>query len=115
MTKEFSLSELEKMYLDYVEGNQIFNLGTSVSANATATLLKHKISISKQLLAILKNNPHAEIGHGHVTADELETMIADYETYQDDPLGRGDIDVERANALQNRIFWITKQLIEMMK
>lgn len=114
-TREFKLSELEKMISDYVEANQIGNLGTTASSNSTRTLLKNKTSIAKQLLAMLKNNPHADITPDQVTADELETMLADYETYQDDSWGCGDIDVERADALLKRIFWITKQLIEMMK
>src|SRR6185369_2288255 len=66
-TREFKLCELEKMILDYVEGNQIGNLRTTASLNSTRTLLKHKTSIAKQLLVMLKNNPHADIRPGQVT------------------------------------------------
>lgn len=99
--KQFTRDELEKMLSDYLSENE-------------EALRRNTLDISKQLLAVLKAN--AEIKPEHDSAEELETMIRDYESFWDSYNNSGafsDIQNELAGKLPNRIFWITKQLIEV--
>ena len=102
------------MLSEYLANYEIDKSG-ALPSNISNTLLKNKIGISKQLLNILKANPGTHIKPGEFTAEELEIMLTDYETYWNDSLGRGDIEAELADKLPHKIIWITKQLIEMMK
>lgn len=112
-TNQFTLEELEKMLSDHI----VYHLEQhgNVSEQNGKALLQNTINISKQLFSILKTETREKAKPDHVSADELETMIVDYETYWNDRLGRGDVEAEMADMLPGRIVWTTSQLIEMMK
>lgn len=111
--KPLTLDELEKMLSDHMS----FQLGKHDEAPTQneKALLKNTVNIAKQLLSILKSRAKTEASPDYVTAEELEVMIVNYETYWDDRLGRGDRDAEEADVLPGKILWITSQLIETMK
>lgn len=111
--KQFTREELEKMLSDYLAGADRILKGELLSENEKA-LCRNTLDISKQLLAVLKAN--AEIKSENVSTEELETMISDYESFLDsynNSCAFSDIQNELAGKLPNRIFWITKQLIEV--
>lgn len=111
---KFTLVELEKMLTDHMSYHHLDKYEVEPSQNEKA-LLKNTINIAKQLLSVLKTGPRAEVKPDYVTAEELETMIANCEAYWSDRLGRGDREAENADVLPGRILCITSQLIEMMK
>lgn len=111
--KQFTLDELEKMLSDHIAYHLDQHGGVS-DQNGKA-LLQNTINIAKQLLSILNTGTSREEKPDHVTALELETMIAEHETFWSDRFGRGDIDAEKADVLPARIVWITSQLIEALK
>ena len=99
------------MFSDYLAGADTALKGELLSENA---LRRNTLDISKQLLAVLKAN--VEIKPGYVSAEELETMINDYESFIDSlnhARSFSDIENERAGRLHNRIIGITKQLIKV--
>lgn len=111
--KQFTHYELEKMLSDHIA----FQLGRQeeISAQEGKALLQNTINIAKQLLSILNTGTRAGTDPDHVTAEELETMIAEHETFWSDRCGRGDVEAEKADVLPGRILQITSQLIETMK
>ncbi|MDA8428219.1 MAG: hypothetical protein M0T70_03085 [Geobacteraceae bacterium] len=112
--KQFTREELEKMFSDYLAGADSILKGELLSENEKA-LRRNTLDISKQLLVVLKVN--AEIKPGFVSAEELEVMINDYESFWDsynNSRSFSDIQNELAGKLTNNIFWITKQLVGMM-
>lgn len=111
--KQFTLAELEKMLSDHMAYDP--GKHDEASAQNSRILLQNTINIAKQLLSLLNTGARAEAKPGYMTAEELETMIADYESYWSDRLGRGDREAEEADVLPGRILWITQQLIETMK
>ena len=86
-----------------------------VSDQDGKALLRNSVSISKQLLSLLKTQIRKKVNPDDFSADELETMITDHETYWNNRLGRGDVEAEKADVLPGKIIWITDQLIETMK
>ncbi len=111
--KQFTLYELEKMLSDHIAcqlGKQ-----EEVSAQNGKVLLQNTFNIAKQLLSILNTGTSGETKPDQVTAEELESMIAEHESFWSDRFGRGDIDAEKADVLPGRIVWITSQLIEALK
>lgn len=112
--KQFTREELEKMFSDYLAGADSILKGQLLSENEKA-LSRNTLNISKQLLAVLKVD--AVIKPGFVSAEDLEVMIHNHETYwihRKQGAFQGDIEGEYADMLPNRIIGITKQLIEMI-
>lgn len=71
------------------------------------------LSIAKQLLeARLKSS--ALDGPGKISTADLQTMIADYESYWADQSGRSDIETEKANMLPNRIVEVATELLQLL-
>lgn len=112
-TKQFSLEELEKMLSDHIAYH--LDLHGSVSEQNGKALLLNSVNISKQLLSIIRTETREKTKPDDVSADELETMLVDHETYWNDQLGRGDNEAEKADTLPGRIIWTASQLIETMK
>ena len=120
--QKFSIAELEKMFLDdeahtiqvlpddAIAEHFTGHIRREVSDTDAYAMKKYMLIISKQLLAQLRG--------GECSADELETMIHDYEVFKKDyKSGHGfsDIQNDLAGKLPNRIMWITKQLIRLLK
>jgi hypothetical protein len=98
-----TIDELQAMIDDYTSGNESERL-----------LLKAKVPVAQQLLELVKARPGAKTDY---TVGYLEMMIRDYESYWENS-ERGslsDIEAEAANVLDNNIFWIAKELMELMK
>lgn len=115
-SNEFSREQLEKMITeDLAVGDKI--LSGEYSETGKGPLSQNVLPISKQLLAILKSGSGIKIGEGKFSAEELETMIHDYESFWETcsrSHSFSDVDNQMAGKLPNQIFWITKQLIEVM-
>lgn len=101
--KQFTLAELSDMFLE------------AVLTQDGLELRKNALNIAKQLLALLITESNEEIRPGHVTAQELEIMINNYENYWNDRFGRGDVEAENADVLPSRIFDLITQLIDTIK
>lgn len=111
--RPFTLDELERMLSDYCASDPLKH--DEASEQKRKVLLQNKVNIAKQLFSTLKTDSRAEANPDYVTAEELEGMIANYESYWKDRFGRGDSDAEEADVLPRKIMWITMQLIETMK